>query len=216
MNVPNSEITQKNKHFFQQQITSNSSFSQFSSTYNYGLGKGMEIGLNVWMLNLDHKTFRFSSSTIKKDEPINPMIMINGAKQFLLNENQSLTFGTQLGTSFNYPTIKNGLGLIYFNYKLTDLFTSKSLLIVGSYYNSINYGGSGNRIGAWIGLDVPLSQKFCLMGETILGSNYISTSCLGFVYSPKPNLPLTFAMQIPNNIHTATSFVFELTILPKK
>ena len=215
VNVINSEITPKNKHFFQQQVTSTNIATQFNATYDYGLGKGFEFGANIWLMNIKYKPFSTITNTTLNNEPIAPTMMLNGAKLFNINENHSVTLGGQYGSSLTRPSFKNSLGLTYINYKVKNLIIPNSILVLGSFYNSKTYGGNGNRFGTWIGLDFPISKQFSFVGESILGSNYISTSCIGIVYSPKPHLPLTFAVQLPNNHNTITSFVFELTILPK-
>jgi len=52
INVPSSEVTIKNKYFFQQQINFND-LIQSNTTLDYGLGKGYEIGLNILGINFD-------------------------------------------------------------------------------------------------------------------------------------------------------------------
>ena len=215
VNVPNSEITPKNKHFFQQQVTSTNSTTQLSSSYNYGLGKGIEFGLNIWLINIKYKPISIIANNSNLHEPITPTCMLNAAKQFSLTTDNSITIGGQFGNSLIKPSIKNNLGLTYLNFKFKNLIIEHSILVFGTYYSTKTYGGDGNRFGAWIGVDVPISKQLYFMGESIFGSNYISTSCIGLVYAPVQHIPLTFALQLPNNKNTITSFVFEITILPK-
>ena len=62
---------------------------------------------------------------------------------------------------------------------------------------------------------VPLTSKFHLMAESVIGNNAVSYSSIGVVYYPFEWTPLTLGAQIPDATSNAYSIVFELTIVPK-
>jgi hypothetical protein len=212
INVPSSEVTLKKKIFFQQQINI-SDITQSNTTIDYGLGHSYEIGLNVLGLNFNNKNVILENDSTNSD-PYYPLILINGLKQFEINKKSSVSVGAQLGYNFTYYIENNSANLAYVNYRTSDLLLKNSVLVLGVLYNSLHYGGSGNRIGLWAGAEIPINNHFHAMAETILGTNAISFSSIGIIYYPIKWMPLTFGLQVPNNFGSNLSFVFELSILP--
>ncbi|MFA9210561.1 MAG: hypothetical protein ACEQR5_01950 [Moraxellaceae bacterium] len=214
INVPSSEVTKAKKIFFQQQINFNE-IIQSNSTIDFGLGKGFEIGLNVLGLNFKSNSKSFIHNDTNDKDPYNPLLMINGLKQFEFTENLSMCFGTQFGLNYTDNTILQNATLIYNNLLIKNLFIKKSSFVMGYYYNSIHYGGrEGNRVGAWFGSEIPINNKLHFVGESIIGNNALSFTSLGLIYFPKKRLPITFGIQIPNTKNNAYSLVFELTFVP--
>ncbi len=99
INVPSSEATTKNNLFFQQQLNFNE-LTQSKTTLDYGLGKGFEIGVNVLGLNFSDKKKSFLNNDTNDVDPFNPLILINGLKQFKVNEKISFAMGAQYGLNF--------------------------------------------------------------------------------------------------------------------
>ena len=98
--------------------------------------------------------------------------------------------------------------------RFEDLLVEHSAWVVGPYYNSQHYGGAGNRLGAWLGAELPLSRHLHVVAESVIGSNAISSTSLGLVVYPLKRMPLTLGVQIPNTDANAYSIVFELTLVP--
>ncbi|MEO6304690.1 MAG: hypothetical protein ABIP51_16130, partial [Bacteroidia bacterium] len=202
------------KLFFQQQINFNE-LIQSNTTLDYGLGKGFEAGINILGLNFSDKNKTFLKNDTNDRDPYNPLVMLNGLKQFKLHENTFLTVGSQLGLNFRDNKMTTTAGLVYTNISFKNILIQNSNLVIGSYYNSIHYGGrSGNRIGAWIGSEIPIYKKFHLVAESVLGHNALCYTSVGMIYYVKKNIPLTLGIQIPNAKNNAYSIVFELTIVP--
>lgn len=213
INVPSAEVTTQKKLFFQQQVNINE-IIQTNSTLAYGLGKGFEIGANVLGLNFKTKQqFLIENDSLDKD-PYNPLILLNGLKSFKINNQQSIALGTQVGFNYTERDHKLPAALTYVNYRITDLFLKHSIFVVGSYYNTLHYGGEGDRIGFWLASEILLNKKFHVMAESVMGKNALAYTSLGVIYYPLKHMPLTFGIQIPNTENNAYSFVFELTILP--
>ena len=87
--------------------------------------------------------------------------------------------------------------------------------MIGCYYNSLHYGGRyGNRIGGWIGSEIPIINKLHFVAESVLGNNAMCYTSLGLIYFPKKRIPITLGIQIPNTQSNVYSIVFELTFVP--
>ncbi len=213
INVPSAEITANRKLFFQQQININELF-QSNSTLDYGLGKGWEIGVNVLGLNYNEKQKSFLKNDENDRDPYNPLFMLNAQKGFEISDKFTTTIGTQFGINYDFDEKKGNAGLLYGNLKTKEFLVNEGVLVTGLYYNSKHYGGTGNRIGAWVGMELPISHKFHFLVESVIGSNAISYSSLAIVYYPIKRMPVTFGFQLPNTKNNAKSFVFELTIIP--
>ena len=213
INVPSSEVTIKNKYFFQQQINFND-LIQSNTTLDYGLGKGYEIGLNILGINFDQNRKIIFQNNTSDIEPYSPLILLNGLKQINVSNHFSMSFGSQLGLNFIDNKRNSGAALCYLNFHISDLVITNSILVMGSYFNSIHYGGNGNRFGAWGGIEIPITSYFHINAESILGDNSISYTSLGIIVYPIKWMPLTIGFQIPNTNKNSYSFVFELTIIP--
>lgn len=213
INVPSSEVTTKHKLFFQQQLNFNE-LIQSNSTLDFGLGNGFEIGANVLGLNFSDGKKSFLHNDSSDADPYNPVVLLNGLKQFELSEHVSIAAGAQFGINFTDDKKTSTAGLSYINFRFTDLLIKNSTLVLGSYFNSKHYGGHGNRIGAWIGSEIPITSNFHLMAESALGNNALCYTSLGVIYYPFKWMPLTLGVQIPNTKNNAYSIVFELTIIP--
>jgi hypothetical protein len=213
INVPSSEITHKGCLFQQYQLNINNQ-AQFNSTIDYGLGSGFELGFNLLGLNYSNKIHQFSFNNSNNSEAYNPLLILNGLKQFKLNENSSINIGVHTG--FNLLSKINSADLIYLNFRKENFLINNYRFVLGSYYNSIHYGGQGNRVGIWMASELILSNKFNFVLESILGNNDISNSSLGIIYNATKSLPLTFGLQKLNRKDSDIFFVFELTILAQK
>ncbi len=214
INVPSSEVTKKHKLFFQQQININE-LIQSNTTLDFGLGKGFEVGANVLGLNFSEKRKSFLNNDTNDVDPYNPLVLINGLKQFEVGQKVSLAVGSQFGFNFRKNRDTYMASLIYANVFVHDVLIKGSKFVGGAYYNSRHYGGRGDRYGAWVGIELPLINKIHVMGESIFGDNALSNTSAGIIYYPKPYLPLTFGFQIPNVKRNSYAFVFELTFVPE-
>lgn len=214
INVPSSEATTKHKLFFQQQLNFNE-IIQSNTTLDFGLGKGFEIGANVLGLNFSEKNKSFIENDTNDIDPYNPLIMINGLKQFELTKNISISSGAQFGLNFRDNKKTTNAALVYGNVLLKNMLVKNSSLVIGGYYNSLHYGGRfGNRVGVWVGSEIPIIQKLHIVAESVLGNNAMCYTSLGIIYFPKKRIPITLGIQIPNTKSNAYSIVFELTFVP--
>lgn len=213
INVPSGEATKAGKLFFQQQLNFNE-IIQSNTTIDYGLGNGFEIGLNVLGLNYVEKTNSLFLNDRNDRDPYDPLLTVNALKQFELSEIVSLALGTQIGVNVDFDNRYRPANLTYLNARFQDVIWEDCLFVAGTYYNSRHYGGAGNRVGGWVAAEVPLAEKWHVMGESVIGDNAISYSSVGVIFYPRPRIPLTLGVQIPNTAHNAYALVFEFTITP--
>lgn len=213
INVPSGEATKAKGFFFQQQFNFNE-IIQSNTTIDYGLGKGFEIGINILGLDYAQKSNSIFLNDTNDRDPYDPLVTVNGLKQVELNETISLGFGTQIGVNVDFDNRVKAANLIYLNVSFQNLIWDKCVLVVGPYYNSNHYGGAGNRVGGWIAAEIPVRTKWHMLCESIVGSNAISYSSFGIVFYPKPKIPLTVGVQIPNTSTNAYAVVAEFTLIP--
>ncbi len=215
INVPSSDITPKGRLFFQQQLNFNALF-QSNSTFDLGIGYHSEIGVNLLGVDYSEKNRSWLVNDSTDRDPYNPLIAFNGATSWDLGEHTSFAVGGQGGVNFDRHRSGRPAGLAYANLRIEDLLLKESVVVLGPYYNTEHYGGAGNRLGGWIGAEVPMSKVLHVMAESVLGDNAISYTSLGLVVYPVRNIPLTLGVQIPNTSNNAYSIVFELTVLPMR
>lgn len=214
INVPSSEITPKNKLFFQQQLNINE-LIQSNTTLDYGLGRNFEVGINILGLNYSSKMASFLQNDSLDRDPYNPLVLINGLKKIELYPNTSVSLGGQLGLNFFDKLISPQKAfLTYLNLSFDDKFIPNSRFVLGGYYNSLHYGGEGSRLSFWLAAEVPLNNKVHLMSESIIGSNALSYTSLGVIYFLTKKMPITFGIQLPNVQANAAALVIEFTIIP--
>ncbi len=87
-NVPSSDITPKAKPFFQQQFTIEAAVVQLNSTFSFGLGKNMEVGVNLVGVNVNTTSAGslIQTNTNSGNNPVFPFYLINFQKAFELSE----------------------------------------------------------------------------------------------------------------------------------
>lgn len=213
INVPSGEATITKKWFFQQQINYGN-ILQSNTTLEYGLKHGFEAGINVLGLNISKNKFSIIDNDSADTDPFSPLVLVNGLKQFNINKKFHLCIGTQAGGNFTTKTKEKPCALFYTNAVVKDWPLEKSSIVGGAYYNTLHYGGYGNRLGVWLGTELAVLPKLHITGETILGSNSLAYTSLGLIVYAQKRLPLTFGVQIPNNAKNTFGFVFELTWIP--
>ncbi|MDD2863198.1 MAG: hypothetical protein PHC99_00550 [Methylococcales bacterium] len=202
-NVPSSDITENGTIFFQQQFNLGKSSGVSNTTFDYGLEDNLEIGLNIFNVDL-----------YPTNELRNPFVLANFQKGFTINEHYKIGFGTQTGIT---PPIHNeSIGIpsfSYFNNSLNLEYLGHYYL--GGYYANHAYAGAGDSFGIMAGVEYPLiEKKFHLQGDILTGNNDISVAVLGFVIFLPKDWQLSFGAQVPsptsNNDYGA---VFEITKL---
>lgn len=203
-NVPSSDITEKNKVFIQQQFNFASLQGSSNTTLDYGLGDNLEVGINVFNVDMYSSTGEFT----------NPNFLLNFQKGFHITEAYKMSFGTQTGVKLPfYSTTVQMPSFSYVNNALNLEEWGK--YYVGAYYANHAYAGAGDSVGLMAGIEYPLSEKKVhFMGDILTGNNDISIAVLGFVVFLPKDWQLSFGAQLPapssNNDY---GMVFEITKL---
>jgi len=213
-NIPSSDITPKNKFFYQHQLNVYTNKVESKSHLVYGLGKGWDAGLNLvgkgayftpeWNGLYNSDAGRGS---------LYPVLMVTLQKQIPLFKKVNLNVGTQMGLNLSNKVHNKKIN--YFNYALASYQIGEGRRIVaGGYLSNRMFTGTGNVAGALIGFEYKLTKHFYLMGDWVSGRNDAGVGVLGgmFVLSKRIQLCGGYAIANPNT-PKPNAFVFELNWL---
>jgi hypothetical protein len=221
-NVPTSDIAGTHKLFYQQQLNFTQSFVQFNTTFSYGLGKNIEVGVNIIGLNVntqDTSPF-FLTNGNAASPPLYPFYTFNFQKAFQLNDIFKVAVGTQTGWS---------VGMHFGSYVYSNVVTIvpgiKTKLITGLYWGSNSFLGpedrsfllpTGSSVGTQIGLEHPiLNDRVFLIAENISGRHTLGETSLGAAWEFSDHWVWSMAYQFPNpSANSSSAVVMELTYVP--
>ncbi len=217
-NVPSSDITTKNKLFFQQQVSIFQTGMQVNSTCSYGLGKNFEAGLNLLGV-----TYEFDNKFLFNDRvpPYSPLFVINGQKKFVLSRSFSIGTGTQLGLN----RIGKAAEYAYSN-GVCRVEKSKTKLVAGLYYSSDGFFGPESRnwsdnpaikkFGLQWGIEQNLwKDKLFLQTDYISGRHSLGQIVFGGAYCVSHHWVVSSGLQVATSHSKAMDeLVFELTYVP--
>ena len=214
-NVPSLEVTVKKDGFFQYQVNINNRIGN-NLTYDYGLGKGWEIGFNVLNLSLNPNPncqIIDVNNDVDSDQPLGPLVLINAQKEFEIGKIFKVSSGFQFGTNTS-SDIDIGNRPAAFGYINTKFFLldKKLQIINGIYTGNKLYLGKGSQIGVMNGVEYTLHRHVHVMVDIFWGDNYISECVGGFVFYLAPHISLSAGYQIPSpQSRAGQAVVFELT-----
>jgi hypothetical protein len=204
-NVPTSDITEKGKVFFQEQMNVVSLRGTSYTTFTYGLGNNFEMGMNVFNV-ATHPSHRHSQ---------NPSFLINSQKGFNISDTHKISIGTQTGLA---PPLYNGTSvqISSFSYINSAMDLKKwGKYYVGGYYADRAYAGRSNSVGLMAGMEYEfLRNKVHLIGDLLTGHNNISTAVLGAMFYLPGKWHISMGAQIPiPHSHGRNNYglVFQLT-----
>jgi hypothetical protein len=214
-NVPSSDITEKDKLFFQQQINLYAKNTVSNSTLCLGLGNEFEIGLNLFGITYDHHKKSLVASPAHEN-PVYPAFGLNIQKQLWKYKRYSLALGGQWLVP---PELKNFEWYFYLNNKIE---LNKGKLIGGLYSGNESYFGSPTRfsnsfqnIGFQLGAEYPLpGDRFLFQADFISGKTVLSSLIVGLAYKLTKNWVLSSGYQMPNEKKHPNGIVVELTLVP--
>lgn len=215
-NIPAGDLTPKGKYFFQHQ-TNAYSLKQYESKnhFVYGVGSGLEIGLNVVNLktNLRPRNADGADLPTKRLEPMRPLVQLTAQKFFFLNSQFKTSVGTQIGT--NPMRLGTDARATHFTYN-TWIYEPRHhvKVVVGPYVSDRGTVGGGNTMGMLAGFEFPVSKKLLVMGDFISGTNATSVSVLGVNFLASRRVQLCLGGLLPNpRSGNAPGVVFELNLL---
>jgi hypothetical protein len=209
IDVPTSDIMEKDHLFFQEQFTISNRTIKSGTTFTWGLGNDFELGFNI-----EHLTFNTRPKSriiiLDPEQPQeNPDLLLNAQKGLKLKEWSKLGAGTRSGV--NIPGEGYDLRFTTFSY-LNSQFSipeTENKLIIGGYYSNTPYSGQGNHWGLMLGAEAEIvKEKISLISDFISGNNSLSVINAGFQISLPKKWQIAFAAQFPcpgsNNHHGAT------------
>lgn len=214
-NIPSGDITAKGKVFYQHQLNFYS-LKEFDSKSHlvFGTGRGWEIGVNLvdvpFRLVSDSAAIGFNDSQSRK--PLYPLLMATVQKQVKLDEKISLNFGIQAGP--NLTTRIHNKVLAHFTYATMKWHFKRGFLIAGPYYTNHVFTGGNRHTTGWIfGYEIPLAERFALMGDFISGGHKKSVSTFGFIYDISKRTQLCIGSLLPfPNLDLPGGLVIELNV----
>jgi hypothetical protein len=215
-NIPAGDLTPKHKFFFQQQ-TNVYGVDKFELKNHlvYGVGNGLEIGVNVVNLKMDFRTSTelLKAGTDSRIQPMSPLFQLTGQKFFFLNKKLKTSIGTQLGTD---PTrLRTDGRLTHFTYNTWVYEPRQHVKIVaGPYLSDQGTVGGSNNAGLLLGFEYPVSSRLLIMGDFISGTNATSVSVVGINFLATKRVQLCLGALLPNpNSQNKAGLVFELNLL---
>lgn len=212
-NVPSSDIVEKHKVSVQQQVSFGESFRS-GTTFNYGLGREWEIGLNVY--NLDYlpseRRFTLNDSTVQ--EAYGPLLLLNSQKAFDITKNIEVAIGGQGGMNLTPRSTNRLVGYVY-AHVAGSVYDEHYNWSMGVYTANSRYAGEGRRSGYQAGFDAGIFyQKVHLLGDWISGQHSLGQLIVGVeVYAGK-HFPLSIGWQRANK-DGAQALVLQLTYNPE-
>lgn len=202
-NIPSSEITARDKLFFQQQINLHAN-GIGNTTFDYGLAPGLEVGVNFFNVH-------FYST---EGDLTNPFMLANIQKGFSLVDNWKIGIGTQAG--YAAPVHSRQVRFLEFTFVNNALETDFGKYYLGAYHANRHYKGSGNNIGFMAGAEIPLwHEHFHFLADYISGNNDMSVAVVGGVFFLPSNWQLSLGAQLPSpGSGNEYGTVIEFTYLP--
>jgi hypothetical protein len=215
VNVPSCEQTPENKCFFQQQMNINRNQIQSNSTFDYGLGKGFELGINLFGINYLKEKGRLETNNQPDNGPLEPQILLNGQKFFRISDHYRLGAGLQAGTTLTEGSGKRSWAAFAYT-NLRYAFSEEKLkLVAGVFRANAAYSGEKSHFGLMGGAELRLKKNISLVGDCLWGSPFLNAATLGLIWFARPQLPVTFAWQLPwKDSKNLQAFVLELTYAP--
>src|ERR687886_175298 len=163
-NVPSSDIVDKHKVAVQQQINFAESYRS-TTTFDYGLGREWEVGLNVYNIMYEPSERRFTRNDSTTQQPFGPLLMLNAQKAFDLNDHLEVAIGGQGGINLT-PTHKSQLVGYLYTHIAGSLQEEHYKWSLGAYTANPRYLGDGPKAGFQAGFDAGIFyQKFHLLGD---------------------------------------------------
>ncbi len=218
-NIPSGDLTPQGKFFYQHQTNIYSlSSTESKNHFVYGVGSGIEIGVNVVNLKFDWRNRRNHTDFLVRNSdnptlPMKPLVQLTAQKFFFLSEKFKTSIGTQLGTSLLQLGSQSRLSHFTYN---TWVYEPRHHVkfVVGPYVTDRGTVGAGNNLGLLVGFEYPVHKRLLVMGDFISGSNAAAVSVIGVNYLATRRLQLCLGGLIPNpNSGNASGIVFELNLL---
>lgn len=212
-NVPNGDITDPGKFFFQEQANISANTVQSNTTVDYGLPNNFEVGLNLFFLNFATELpARTQLNTTNDTIPASPLLMANAQKGFSPRNWLHFSLGGQAGANLGDVANTKFAYLTYGTAVFAEATTGASFHF-GLYHGNIAYNGSGNGF-LMGGIEFPVfARTFHLIFDIIQGSHANAVFVPGLLYYFSERVGLSIGWQKPFPASaTEQAIVFELSL----
>ncbi len=205
-NVPSGTATQRGGFFFQEQLNL-ARTGESNLTTAIGLGKGFEVGLNLFHVHL------YSDP---KPETARNMLMANAVFTLELTDALSMQMGAQLGfgrEDHREREVPAGFGWLELRFHPAAL---KLAGVVGVWAGTETYVGKGWPAGPMLGLEYELVHEWLvLQGDLLMANNEAGVAVLGAVLLLPLGWQVALGLQLPSPFsHNGFGGVVELTYVP--
>lgn len=212
-NVPSGTITEAEEVFLQEQLNFGR-FGESNLTIDYGIGNNIEIGLNIFKVNL------YPGNVIPQPgESNDSAFLFNVQKVVDFDEEWSIELGTQNGLSAN--NARQQVDYLNFTWASARYEPEhiEGIYIAGIYAGNPPYLGTGSAAGLMLGVEYPLIRdRFSLVADALAGSNDSSVVVVGGQYTLSQRLgwQISLGAQLPfPGSKNDYGVVVELTKFPK-
>lgn len=213
-NVPDSDVTPKGKPLAQQQIDFSGEEWRSTTTFDYGLGRNWEVGLNLYNVDYLPKQHSWQRNDTTLEMPYAPLLLINAQKTIELTDQLHVGMGGQTGVNL-FPTGRSAwVGWGYWN--LGGSFADEHYqTVVGGYAGNAPYLGAGSTIGFHLGVDAGIwYQHVHLLGDWATGTHEYGQLVLGLEVYLQKHFPLAVGWRRSNQ-DGSQGLVLQLTYTPK-
>jgi hypothetical protein len=212
--VPSSDITPAKKILAQQQVDISGQELRFSTTIDYGLGRGWEVGVNLYNLDYLPQQHTWQRNDTTTQMPYAPLVLFNAQKTLELTDQLHLGLGGQTGINL-YPTERvswEGWGYV----NLGGSFANDHYqAVIGAYAGNHQYLADGSIVGLHMGIDAGIwYEKVHLLGDWATGTHEYGQLVLGAEVYLHKHLPLAIGWRRSNQ-DGDQGLVVQLTYTPR-
>ncbi len=213
-NVSASEITEKKKILVQQQVDISDQLRS-STTFNYGLGRNWEIGVNLYNVNYQPDQKRFIRNDSSTRMPYAPLLLLNAQKVFELTDNLLIGVGGQGGANLT-PTHGRSQLVGYAYANLAGSFQQEHYKwSAGGFASHARFLGGQSQIGFQAGFDAGVFyEKLHLLGDWVSGQHEMGQLVVGLEVFLGKNFPLAIGWQRANQ-DGSQGVVVQLSYIPQ-
>lgn len=200
-NVPSGVITESGHLFFQEQLNLGREAGTSSTTIDYGLGHGWEVGCNLLGLYLYDERDAVAAGAAAARAPGSPDLMLNLQKGLHCTDWWRLGVGAQIGS--NIDLAREHSRLLDFTW-VTNAFDVPQrpefgTWYVGAYHANANFAADGTRSSLLLGVEIPIVEnRLAFQADAILGRNDLGVWVVGGVYTFDNHWQLSLGAQFPN------------------
>lgn len=209
-NVPSAKLTTLGDFFFQEQLAF-SKVGESNLVTEAGLGKNLEIGLNINHLHL----YPRERLPVQGDPDEGAFV---GNAQWIAQATSwlNVAMGTQQGVSA-HDASKNVhyVGMGWTGLRIEPAHGRYGGYVLGGYYGTPSFTGTGSRAGGMVGFEAPiLGERISFCADWMIGTNRLSVAVVGVQITPVPawGWQLSLGAQLPILVsENGYAFILELT-----